>query len=104
MMKYVIASICWMSALICSGVSKHAFALSPEEVMGTCKLISSVREDVKTGKTANNLGEHPNRILVLTSENRFVLIETAAGRQASKTAEGLAALQKSMPAYSGKFT
>ncbi len=103
-MKFPIASLCCLSALMSGAFSEGALALSPEELVGTWKLISFVREEVKTGKKADNLGAHPNGMLVLTPENRFVLVETAEGRKPSNTVEGLAALQKSMLAYSGKYT
>jgi hypothetical protein len=52
-------------------------------------------------KIINNLGEHPNGVMIITPNHRFIIIETMDGRKAASTTEEYAALQKSEIAYSG---
>ena len=98
-MKRIATSIISIALVI--GTASPAWSLSPEEVVGTWKLLSNVRLVEGSNKVVNNLGAHPNAILVITSDRRFVFIETAEGRKAASTTEEFAALQKSEVAYSG---
>jgi hypothetical protein len=81
-----------------------AAALSPQDVVGTWKLLSSVRQPVGSDKIINNLGAHPKGIMIITPDHRFIIVETAEGRKPAKTTEEFAALQKSELAYSGMVT
>jgi hypothetical protein len=93
--------------MIAAGVSMaitQAAALSPQEIFGTWKLLTSVRQELNTGKVVDNLGAHPNGILVITSEGRFIIVETAEGRKPAQSIEEFADLQKSEIAYSGTIT
>jgi hypothetical protein len=81
--------------------SSSAAALSLQDVAGTWKLLTSVRQEVATGRTVDNLGAHPNGILVITPEGRFIIVETAEGRRPAQTVEEFANLQKTELAYSG---
>jgi hypothetical protein len=81
-----------------------ASALAPEDVVGTWKVLSTVRQLEGSDKAINNLGEHPNGVMIITPEHRFIIIETADGRKAASTTEDFAALQKSEIAYSGLAT
>jgi Lipocalin-like domain len=81
--------------------SSGAAALSAQEVVGTWKLLTSVRQEVASGRTVDNLGAHPNGILVITPEGRFIIIETGEGRRPAQTTEEFASLQKSEIAYAG---
>jgi len=96
----------WLGALlmipVATGIGgSSAAALSPQEVVGTWKLLTSVRQEVATGRTADNLGAHPNGILVITPEGRFIIVETGEGRRPAQTVEEFANLQKTELAYSG---
>ena len=81
-----------------------AWALSPEDIVGTWKMLSTVRQLEGSDKIINNLGEHPNGIMIITPDHRFIIIETGDGRKAASTTEEFAALQKSELAYSGLVT
>jgi hypothetical protein len=83
---------------------RPVYALSPEEIVGTWKLLSTVRQVEGSDKLVNNLGEKPKGVLVVTSEYRFIIIETGGGRKPASTTEEYAALQKSELAYSGLIT
>jgi hypothetical protein len=72
-----------------------------EQVIGTWKLLKSVREEAATGKVVDNIGAHPKGVLVITPEGRFIIIETAEGRKAASAPEEFAQLQKTELAYSG---
>lgn len=87
---------------ICAGGS--AWALSADDVVGTWKVLSSVRQSEGGDKIINNLGEHPNGVMIITPDHRFIIIETMDGRKAASTTEEYAALQKSEIAYSGLAT
>ena len=78
-----------------------AAALSAGDVVGTWQLVSDVRQAVGSDKVVNNLGENPTGILIITPENRFIVLFTAAGRQPAKTTEEYAQLQKTHIAYAG---
>ncbi|HYM04892.1 MAG TPA: lipocalin-like domain-containing protein [Stellaceae bacterium] len=102
-MRMIAVFLC-LRALALGASAEAASALSPNDVIGTWRLLSNVREDVETGKKEDNLGAHPSGVLILTPDHRFMIVEVAEGRKASDTTEGLAALQKSMLAYTGVFT
>jgi hypothetical protein len=84
--------------------TRPVYALSPEDIVGTWKLLSTVRQVEGSDKLVNNLGEKPKGILVITPEYRFIIIETGDGRKPASTTEEYAALQKSELAYSGLIT
>lgn len=98
-MKRITTSIVSIALVICA--ASPAWSLSPEDVVGTWKLLSNVRQVEGSDKVVNNLGAHPNAVLVITSDGRFIFIETAGGRKVASTIEEFAALQKSEVAYSG---
>jgi hypothetical protein len=82
---------------ICAGGS--AWALTADDVVGTWKVLSSVRQPEGSDKIINNLGERPNGVMIITPDHRFIIIETTDGRKAASTTEEYAALQKSEIAY-----
>ena len=87
------------------GMGGASWALEPQDVVGTWKLLSSVRQVAGSDKVIDNLGAHPNGVLIITPEHRFIVIFTAAeGRRPATTTEEFAALQKSQIAYSGLAT
>jgi hypothetical protein len=65
------------------------------------ELLTSVRQEVASGRTVDNLGAHPNGILVIIPGGRFIIIETGEGRRPAQTTEEFASLQKSEIAYAG---
>jgi hypothetical protein len=83
---------------------KSGMAMSPQDMVGTWKLISTVRQEIGSDQLVNNLGEHPNGVMIITSDHRFVIIETGDGRKPAKTTDEFAALQKSELAFSGLAT
>jgi hypothetical protein len=100
-MKFVVTTI--GIALMVGGASP-LWALEPQDLVGTWKLLSNVRQVVDSDKLVDNLGAHPNGVMIITPEHRFVYIATAEGRKPAKTTEEFAALQKSELAYSGLVT
>ncbi len=87
------------------GAGGASWALEPQDIVGTWKLLSSVRQVSGSDKVVDNLGAHPNGVLIITPEHRFIVIFTAAeGRKPATTIEEFAALQKSQIAYSGLVT
>ena len=72
-----------------------------EALVGTWKLVSCFMEDVETKEQKPAWGEHPNGYIVLTSEGRWIVVQTAEGRKAPQTDEERAAAFRSMLAYSG---
>jgi hypothetical protein len=77
--------------------------MKPEDVFGTWALISNTVEDME-GKIHNPLGPNPKGFLMLTPDGRFTAILTASDRKAGDTTEAAAALQRSMTAYTGRYT
>lgn len=84
--------------------SSAAFALSPDDIVGTWKLVSNVRHAVGSDKIEKNLGEDPSGVLILTPERRFIVLFTAADRKSASTTEERAALQNTHIAYTGLAT
>jgi hypothetical protein len=101
-MQRIIASFGLIALTICA--ASPARALSPEDTVGTWKMLSTVRQLEGSDKVINNLGEHPKGIMIITPDHRFIIIETGDDRKAASTTEEFAALQKSELAYSGLVT
>jgi hypothetical protein len=74
-----------------------------EALVGTWKLVSCFMEDVETKERKPVWGEHPNGYIVLTSDGRWIVVQTAEGRKAPQTDEERAAAFRSMLAYSGNY-
>jgi hypothetical protein len=77
--------------------------VKPEDVIGTWKLVSNTFEDLE-GKVHHPLGERPQGYLILSPEGRFTAILARSDRKPGDDVESLAALQRSMVAYTGRFT
>ena len=65
-----------------------------EALVGTWKLLSCFMEDVETKEKKPVWGEHPNGYIVLTSEGRWIVVQTAEGRKAPQTDDERAASMK----------
>jgi hypothetical protein len=76
---------------------------SAQQLVGTWKLVSAVMEDVQTEDQKLAWGEKPNGIIVLTPTSRWIVIQTAEGRQPPRTNEERADAFRSMLAYSGHY-
>ena len=97
-------SVCLIFVSAFAVFSSVAFALSPEDIVGTWRLTSNVRQTAGSDKIENNLGENPSGVLILTPEHRFIVLFAAADRKPSNATEGLAALQNTHIAYTGLAT
>jgi hypothetical protein len=98
-MKRIATAIGLIALII--GPASQAWALSPQDLVGTWKLLSTVRQEVGSDKVVDNLGAHPNGVMIITSDHRWIIIETGDGRKPAKTNDEFAALQKSELAFSG---
>lgn len=94
-------SICLILVAAFTAFSSAACALSADDIVGTWKLVSNVRQAVGSDKIENNLGESPSGVLILTPEHRFIVLFTSAGRKPAATAEERAVLQNTHIAYTG---
>jgi hypothetical protein len=74
-----------------------------ESLIGTWKLVSCGMEDVETKEQKPVWGDRPRGYLVLTSEGRWIVVQTAEDRKTPQTDEDRAAAFRSMLAYSGKY-
>ena len=74
-----------------------------ETLVGTWKLISCVLEDVETKEQKPVWGANPNGYIVMTSGGRWMVIQTAEGRDPPQNDEDRIAAFKSLLAYSGKY-
>src|SRR5262245_18388954 len=86
------------------GAAGPSWALEPNDLVGTWKLLSNVRQTAGGDKVENNLGANPNGVMIITPDHRFTVIFVADGQKPAKTTEEFAALQKSLLAYSGLIT
>ncbi len=65
--------------------------------------VSCVLEDVESKEQKPVWGANPNGYIVMTPEGRWIVIQTAEGRQAPRNDEDRIAAFKSLLAYSGKY-
>jgi len=72
-------------------------------LVGTWKLVSCLLEDVETKEQKSVWGTKPNGYIVMTSEGRWIVIQTAEGRKAPQNDKDRVAAFKSLLAYSGKY-
>jgi hypothetical protein len=93
-----------LSFIVALALSSKVSALTPEDVVGTWRLVSNVRQEAGSDKVENNLGENPSGVLILTPEQRFIVLFTAADRKPATTMEERAALQNTHIAYTGLVT
>ena len=70
---------------------------------GTWRVISVDTEFQSSGRREPAFGPDPNGFFVFTPEGRAMALITARERQPGKSPEQLAALQRTMMAYSGPF-
>src|SRR5215470_12859316 len=54
-------------------------------LIGAWKLVSCVMEDVETKEKTPAWGAHPNGYLVLTASRRWIVVQTAEGREVPQT-------------------
>jgi hypothetical protein len=74
-----------------------------ETLVGTWKLLSCVLEDVETKEQKPAWGANPNGYIVMTPGGRWIVIQTAEGRDPPQNDEDRIAAFKSLLAYSGKY-
>jgi hypothetical protein len=84
-------------------------AAKKEDLYGTWRLVSDVRQDVETGAKTDNFGKHPQGFLSYARDGRMSAIEVAEHRpkptDLSKLGdEDRAALFKTLLAYAGTFS
>ncbi len=100
------ATLCLISFLfLCAG----AFAANKEDLYGTWRLLSDVREDVATGVKTNNWGENPKGYLTYGRDGRMSALVVGAKRPKPKdlakvSDDDRVALFKTMLAYAGTFS
>jgi hypothetical protein len=73
------------------------------ELVGTWKLVSAVTEDAGTKEQVHLWGAKPHGYLVLTDGGRWIVIQTAEGREAPKAGDDYRAVFQSLLAYSGRY-
>jgi hypothetical protein len=84
-------------------------ATEKEDLYGTWRLVSDVRQDVETGAKTDNFGKHPQGFLSYARDGRMSAIEVAEQRPKPTDLAKLAdadrvALFKTMLAYAGTFS
>jgi len=90
-------------AVVALGVNTPSWSAAPN-VVGTWKLVSSVTEELATGKKTPLLGEHPKGYLIYTPQGRMMVLLVHQTRSPPKIDEDRINLHKYMAAYSGRYT
>ena len=90
-------------AVVALSVNAPSWAAAPN-VVGTWKLVSSVTEELATGKKAPLLGEHPKGYLIYTPQGRMMGLVVHETRSPPKVDEDRINLHKYMVSYSGRYT
>ena len=72
-------------------------------LVGTWRLVSASMLDVATGEQLALWGHRPNGYLVVTADSRWLVIQTAEGREPPRGDQERATAFRSMLAYSGKY-
>ena len=79
-----------------------------EQVVGTWKLVSYVREDGVTGAKSNVMGDHPSGYIHYGLDGRMIVVIVGSGRRKPAgpvaTPDEAEALIRSMLAYAGRYT
>jgi hypothetical protein len=73
------------------------------DLIGTWRLVSASMRDVATGEQLALWGQRPNGSLVVTADSRWLVIQTAEGREPPRDDQKRAAAFRSMLAHSGKY-
>jgi hypothetical protein len=97
--------LCALLLLSCVSAS----ALEKEDLYGTWRLISDVRQDVATGVKTDNLGKSPHGFLTYGRDGRMSVIVVAEGRHKPADLAKLsdldrATLFRTMISYGGTFS
>jgi hypothetical protein len=84
-------------------------ATEKEQLYGTWRLVSDVRQDVETGAKTDNFGKHPQGFLSYSRDGRMSAIEVAEQRPKPTDLAKLgdadrAALFRTLLAYAGTFS
>jgi hypothetical protein len=84
-------------------------ATEKEQLYGTWRLVSDVRQDVETGAKTDNFGKHPQGFLSYARDGRMSAIEVAEQRPKPTDLAKLgdadrAALFRTLLAYAGTFS
>lgn len=84
-------------------------ATEKEQLYGTWRLVSDVRQDVETGAKTDNFGKHPKGFLSYSRDGRMSAIEVAEQRPkptdlAKLSDADRAALFRTLLAYAGTFS
>jgi hypothetical protein len=84
-------------------------AIGKEQLYGTWRLVSDLRQDVETGAKTDNFGEHPQGFLSYARDGRMSAIEVAEQRPKPTDLAQLgdadrAALFKTLLAYAGTYS
>ena len=82
-------------AVVALSVNAPSWAAAPN-VVGTWKLVSSVTEELATGKRAPLLGEHPKGYLIYTPQGRMMVLIVHETRSPPKVDEDRINLHKYM--------
>src|SRR5262245_49045034 len=90
-------------AVVALGVNTPSWSAAPN-VVGTWKLVSSVTEELATGRKTPLLGEHPKGYLIYTPQGRMMVLLVHQTRSPPKIDEDRINLHKYMAAYSGRYT
>ena len=77
--------------------------LDTRMLVGTWKLVSCLMEDVETKERKPVWGDHPNGYIILTPGGRWIVVQTAEGREAPQNDDDRMVAFRSMLAYSGKY-
>ena len=79
-----------------------------QQLLGTWKLVSYVREDVRTGAKSDVWGPHPSGYIMFGPDGRMMVILVGSDRKAPAgslaTPDEAEGLIKSMLAYAGTYT
>jgi len=86
-----------------NGVPDGPALLGADRLTGTWQVISVNTEFQSSGKKEPAFGPDPNGFFVFTAEDRAMALITAKERQPGSSVDELAALYRSMIAYSGPF-
>jgi hypothetical protein len=100
-----LALLCIPLLLLCG----NAIAASKEDLYGTWRLLSDVREDMQTGARTNNWGGNPQGYLTYGRDGRMSAMVVGGQRPRPKDLASLSdddriALYKTMLAYAGTFS
>ena len=109
MKRAALPLVLWVLAVPCQSLAQNGQTTSvQQQILGTWKLVSYVREEVASGAKSDVMGAHPSGYINYGPDGRMIVIIVGSDRKKPAgpvaTPDEAEALIRSMLAYAGTYT